>query len=82
MGARSTKWLQHVLISASESQSPWQQVDYRPAPSSVKVHEQADPPACGPLMGLPVQSAILMPLDGSIIAADQSTIRGGCSHGG
>lgn len=76
VGTRSVKWLQRILFSATDSQSPWQQIDYRPAPPSVKVHEQAKPQECAPLMALPVQSAILVPTAGSIIAPDQTSMRG------
>jgi len=57
VGARSVKWLSRVSISDEESQSPWQQRDYKVFSPSVSL-ETVDFSATPAIMDTPVTSYI------------------------
>lgn len=42
VGVRSVKWLTHISLAKKESQSIYQQKDYKVLPSNVSTAEQAD----------------------------------------
>jgi len=50
VGTRSVKWLRRVTLSESESQSAWQQKDYKLMPHSITTLSAADWQSMPPIM--------------------------------
>ena len=71
--ARSVKWLAHVELADEESESNWQQRDYRILPSRFNwtdnMPDASDWAATPAIFDVPVQSAISVPADGETIDA-------------
>ncbi|KAJ9472843.1 putative sulfite oxidase [Diplonema papillatum] len=76
VGARSVKWLNSIEVSEKESQSIWQQKDYKNiGPSFLdRLTAAAAAKEAPPVKEMPVQSAILIPDDSEGIKADQETV--------
>jgi sulfite oxidase len=73
IGARSVKWLTAIRVDDAPSDNYFQQNDYKLLPAGVDL--EAD--GVGVMLGeLPVNSAVLTPLDGATIRAGRTTIRG------
>ncbi|CEM13750.1 unnamed protein product [Vitrella brassicaformis CCMP3155] len=83
VGARQVKWLRKVIISEEESQSFWQQNDYRVFSPSVD-WDRVDWRKAPAIQEYPVQSAVCDPMDGSIVPPDQEdvTVKGYAWSGG
>jgi sulfite oxidase len=67
VGTRSVKWLSRITVSESESQSAWQQKDYKILPPKYHSLEDADFSVVPPIMAMNTQSAILIPEPGSTV---------------
>mmetsp|Transcript_71245 Transcript_71245/g.170157 ORF Transcript_71245/g.170157 Transcript_71245/m.170157 type:complete len:578 (+) Transcript_71245:23-1756(+) len=65
-GARSVKWVSKIIISEEESQSHWQQNDYKAFNSSV-TWETADFSSLPAIQDMPVNSAISLPAAKSLV---------------
>ena len=65
VGARQVKWLRRIVLSAKDSQAPWQQEDYQLLPPEMKDHTLAKWEVMPPVLVLPVQSSIMLPPSGS-----------------
>jgi sulfite oxidase len=50
VGTRSVKWLRRITLSESESQSPWQQKDYKLMPHKFTTLSAADWHSMPPIM--------------------------------
>jgi len=73
IGARSVKWLSKIVLSSEESQSFWQQKDYKSFSPSVD-WDTVDFASAPAILELPVQSAICHPRDGTLIEPGAKTI--------
>ena len=85
VGARSVKWLDSVTVSKLESQSLWQQKDYKNIGPSFLDRLSASLAAkeAPPVREMPVQSAILEPEDGeSVNVKDGLITTAGYAWGG
>jgi sulfite oxidase len=65
-GARSVKWLHRIYLSPEESRSHWQRQDYKGFNPSTD-WERADYSQSESIQEMPVQSAILSPLNGQTV---------------
>jgi sulfite oxidase len=75
IGARSVKWLTSISIRSEPSDNYFQQNDYKLLPIGVSADE-ADR-GIGVMLGeLPVNSAVLCPLDGAEVETGEVTVRG------
>nr|XP_033792921.1 sulfite oxidase, mitochondrial [Geotrypetes seraphini]XP_033792922.1 sulfite oxidase, mitochondrial [Geotrypetes seraphini] len=83
VGARNVKWLSRILVSIEESQSHWQQNDYKGFSPSVD-WDTVDFSASPAIQELPVQSAITDPQPGTLVAEedDKITVKGYAWSGG
>lgn len=82
VGARQVKWLNKIVLSNDESESHWQQRDYKGFNSSVDWHN-VDFSKSKSIQLLPVQSAICEPEDGEVLEEDDEvTVRGYAWSGG
>lgn len=83
VGARNIKWLGKVVISEEESQSHWQQNDYKGFSPGTD-WDTVDFKSAPAIQELPVQSAITNLADGSSIDRDteQVTVKGYAWSGG
>ncbi|XP_029450619.1 sulfite oxidase-like [Rhinatrema bivittatum] len=83
VGARNVKWLGRVLVSKEESQSHWQQNDYKGFSPSVD-WDSVDFTSSPAIQELPVQSAITYPQPNAVIAEEDGkiTVRGYAWSGG
>ncbi|CAL8149154.1 unnamed protein product [Orchesella dallaii] len=79
VGARSVKWLSRVSISDEESQSPWQQRDYKVFSPSVSL-ETVDFSAAPPIMETPVTSYICSHDDGDKVKKGPLKLQGYLIH--
>uniref|UniRef100_A0A0N4ZYK5 sulfite oxidase n=1 Tax=Parastrongyloides trichosuri TaxID=131310 RepID=A0A0N4ZYK5_PARTI len=61
VGARQVKWLRKITLSKEESQSHWQQKDYRAFSPNVKIGDQLDFQSVPAIQEYPIQSAICVP---------------------
>ncbi|XP_070573052.1 sulfite oxidase-like [Ptychodera flava] len=73
VGARNVKWLTRIIASDEESQSHWQQNDYKGFSPSVTL-ETADYSQETAIQEYPVQSAICVPVDGTKVPAGNKEI--------
>ncbi|EFC49799.1 mitochondrial sulfite oxidase [Naegleria gruberi] len=73
IGARNVKWLSKIILSEQESQSVWQQKDYKTFSPSTD-WDNADFSKSSAVHDAPVQSAICVPSPDSRIASDSETI--------
>eukprot|EP00118_Oscarella_pearsei_P025113 m.307539 g.307539 ORF g.307539 m.307539 type:complete len:511 (+) comp42422_c0_seq1:128-1660(+) len=72
-GARNAKWVTKIIAKASESDSFWQQEDYKVFdPSSLP--ETADYSRATSIQETPVQSAITEPASGTVVDPDEETV--------
>ncbi|XP_006815733.1 sulfite oxidase-like [Saccoglossus kowalevskii] len=83
VGARNVKWLGRITISDEESQSHWQQNDYKGFSPEVTL-ETADYSKQAPIQEYPVQSAVCVPVNGSTISSkdEEITVKGYAWSGG
>ncbi|MBN3291953.1 SUOX protein, partial [Polypterus senegalus] len=83
VGARNVKWLGKIILSAEESQSHWQQNDYKGFSPSVD-WDTVDFSSAPAIQELPIQSAITEPENGAILEKDSDmlTIKGYAWSGG
>ena len=70
VGARQVKWLKHIIISENESQSFWQQKDYKTFNPSMNL-ETADTSKAIAIQEYPVTSAICVPSDGAAVILNE-----------
>lgn len=75
VGARSVKWLSKVVVSDQESQSPWQQRDYKVFSPSVTM-DSVDFNAAPAIMDTPVTSYICSHADGDVVKSGSIKLRG------
>lgn len=75
VGARSVKWLGRIIISDEESQSPWQQRDYKVFSPSVTL-ETVDFAAAPAISDTPVTSYICSHADGDRIKKGPIKLQG------
>lgn len=73
VGARNVKWLGKVSVGPNESQSHWQQNDYKGFSPSVD-WDTVDFKTSPAIQELPIQSAITEPKNGDVVTGDQKTI--------
>ena len=84
-GARSVKWVYRIVLSDQESQSHWQQKDYKTFPNTVDWHnvDWSSQPA---MQDTNVQSVICEPAKDSVLEVDSSApevpLRGFAFSGG
>lgn len=83
VGARNVKWLGRIVVSKLESDSHWQQGDYKGFSPSVDWHN-VDFSTSPAIQELPVVSAICEPLEGSSVKLkdDKIIVRGYAWSGG
>ncbi|XP_069509877.1 sulfite oxidase, mitochondrial [Ambystoma mexicanum] len=83
VGARNVKWLGKVSVGPEESQSHWQQNDYKGFSPSVD-WDTVDFKTAPAIQELPIQSAITEPRNGDSVARDQEaiTVKGYAWSGG
>ncbi|PFH31687.1 putative sulfite oxidase [Besnoitia besnoiti] len=84
VGARSVKWLKKITLSPRESDSHWQQQDYKimsPNDTPSSTEEWRSKPS---ILDLPIQSAICLPTPHSILppGADEVDLKGYAWCGG
>eukprot|EP01063_Lacrimia_lanifica_P029070 TRINITY_DN4379_c0_g1_i1.p1 TRINITY_DN4379_c0_g1~~TRINITY_DN4379_c0_g1_i1.p1 ORF type:complete len:533 (+),score=218.58 TRINITY_DN4379_c0_g1_i1:60-1658(+) len=77
VGARSVKWVTDIRASPEESQSLWQQKDYKNiGPSALdRMTAAAAAKEAPPVREMPVQSAILTPDDGEEVDFSTGTVK-------
>lgn len=84
-GARNVKWLGSIILSNAESDSLWQQRDYKGFPPSVDA-SNVDWSSAPAIQDYPIQSAICYPERDSLVMAKNSdetiTIKGYAFSGG
>ncbi|KAL6464779.1 hypothetical protein MHYP_G00270960 [Metynnis hypsauchen] len=83
VGARNVKWLGKIIVSEEESQSHWQQKDYKGfAPGAD--WDTVDYNSAPAIQELPIQSAITQPAEGSIVdsSMEEVTVKGYAWSGG
>lgn len=61
IGARSVKWVNRIIVSDKESDSPWYIFDYKVFPSSIKQPQKSDFDSTPALQETNVNSAICYP---------------------
>ena len=72
IGARSVKWLESIRLRKDEAESGWQRnVQYKSFSPEVKSFEGVDPSNAMSVQAMPVQSAICLPTNGSVIEIDE-----------
>ncbi|XP_077996158.1 sulfite oxidase-like [Glandiceps talaboti] len=83
VGARNVKWLTRIIASDEESQSHWQQNDYKGFSPSITM-ETADYSKETAIQEYPVQSAVCIPVDGTKVPAESGevTVKGYAWSGG
>jgi len=75
IGARSVKWLTSISIEDQPSDNYFQQNDYKLLPMGMSADDAER--GVGVMLGeLPVNSALLAPLDGAEVVAGEITLRG------
>lgn len=73
VGARSVKWLSKIVLSKEESQSFWQQNDYKGFSPSIDF-SNADYKKSIAIQELPIQSQICSPLNHSVVKRSDETV--------
>jgi sulfite oxidase len=73
VGARNVKWLGRVIVSEKESDSHWQQNDYKGFSPSTD-WDTVDFTKSPAIQELPVISAICKPLDGQTVQVEDGTV--------
>lgn len=73
VGARSVKWLSKIITSKEESQSFWQQNDYKGFSPSVD-YSNANYKKSLAIQELPIQSQICSPLNQSVVRKSDDTV--------
>lgn len=81
IGARQVKWLHRITISETESQSFWQQKDYKTFNPSA-VWEGMNLITAKAIQEYPVQAAICLPEPGTTITGDYLVVKGYAISGG
>nr|XP_006131248.1 sulfite oxidase, mitochondrial [Pelodiscus sinensis] len=81
VGARNVKWLGRISVSREESQSHWQQNDYKGFSPSVD-WDTVDFSTAPAIQELPVQSAITEPAPGAAVPPGELTVKGYAWSGG
>ncbi|XP_022538148.2 sulfite oxidase, mitochondrial [Astyanax mexicanus] len=83
VGARNVKWLGKIVVSEEESQSHWQQNDYKGFSPSID-WDTVDYKSAPAIQELPVQSAITQPAEGAVVDRDMEevTVKGYAWSGG
>lgn len=84
VGARNVKWLGHIIISENESDSHWQQRDYKGFSPSTD-WDTVDFSKSPAIQNMPVTSAICVPQQGDNVKVDKDgciTIKGYAWSGG
>lgn len=77
------KWLTSITLSGEEAQGPWQRgMAYKGFGPSTKTIEGIDVEAIPSLQEQPVQSAIMIPKNGSVLHPGQSVVQGYAYSGG
>ena len=75
IGARSVKWLTGIHVADQPSDNYFQQNDYKLMPAGMHADEAES--GVGVMLGeVPVNSAVLTPLDGAELKRGETTIRG------
>ncbi|UXI22121.1 hypothetical protein NH340_JMT08064 [Sarcoptes scabiei] len=67
VGARNVKWLAKIILADHESQSHWQQNDYKSFPSNKKQASPEEFAQAHAIQEMPIQSAICLPEDDQIV---------------
>nr|XP_022903826.1 probable sulfite oxidase, mitochondrial [Onthophagus taurus] len=84
VGARNVKWLSKIIVTQNESESHWQQFDYKGfSPSTT--YDNIDWNSSPAIQELPVISAICKPIENEIVKVDDDgmiTVRGYAWSGG
>lgn len=73
-GSKSVKWLSDIIISKQESQSFWQQKDYKRPTYSVNTPNYDDISKGTSIYKMPVNSAICVPTEGDCIDSQQEVV--------
>lgn len=84
VGARNVKWLSRITISTAESDSHWQQNDYKGFSPSTDWHD-VDFSASPPIQNMPVTSAICNPAQNQNVSINENgciTVQGYAWSGG
>ncbi|XP_053147238.1 sulfite oxidase, mitochondrial isoform X2 [Hemicordylus capensis] len=81
VGARNVKWLAKITVGPEESQSHWQQKDYKGFSSSV-TWETVDFSKAPAIQEMPIQSAITEPGPDTSVTAGELTVKGYAWSGG
>jgi len=80
-GARSVKWLNKIILSEKESDSFWQQKDYKSFPPQIDWHN-VDWSTAPAIQESPVQSAIIQPVTGALETLDDDLVVKGYAWSG
>lgn len=75
VGSRNVKWLTRIVISDQESQSPWQQRDYKGFSPSVTM-DTVDFSSAPAIMDTPVTSYICSHEDGQTVQKGSIKLKG------
>nr|XP_028568333.1 sulfite oxidase, mitochondrial [Podarcis muralis] len=81
VGARNVKWLAQITVGPEESQSHWQQKDYKGFSPSV-TWDNVDFSSAPAIQDMPVQSAITEPGPGACVCPGELTVKGYAWSGG
>jgi sulfite oxidase len=83
VGARQVKWLGRIILTDEESQSHWQQADYKGFHPSTDA-ATADYSKAQAIQDYPIQSAICSPDEGQVLVPDNGfiTVKGYAWSGG
>lgn len=84
VGARSVKWLAKIVVSPNESDSHWQQNDYKAFSPSTD-WDTVDFKKSPAIQNMPITSAICNPLNGNTVKVDENgmvTVKGYAWSGG
>uniref|UniRef100_A0A8D0BJM4 Sulfite oxidase, mitochondrial n=1 Tax=Salvator merianae TaxID=96440 RepID=A0A8D0BJM4_SALMN len=81
VGARNVKWLAQITVGPEESQSHWQQKDYKGFSPSV-TWDTVDFSRAPAIQDLPIQSAITEPCQNASVSPGELTVKGYAWSGG
>lgn len=83
VGVRNVKWLTKITLSDEEAQGPWQRgMSYKGFGPSTKTLDGIDVEAIPSLQEQPVQSAIMIPKNGSAVHPGPNMVQGYAYSGG